>query len=247
MKKIQFEHYYAAYPRSRMNILNDINLLINQGEMIAIIGRSGSGKTTLFNAILKQLKTSQGKLFINEYDIENISKRQWKKIVKRVGYLSQETNLIESLNVYENILHFYSKYKNVLFSLLKIITKSQKQEIYNVLDSLGILDKIFTKISDLSGGQKQRVEIAKILLRDVDIILADEPTSSLDIKTSKDIMSILKNINMKYNTTVLVNIHDLNVLRNNFSKYIFINNGQIIKNGDLYNLSEKELEQLYES
>lgn len=246
MKKIEFNNYSASYKKDKVNILNNINLEINKGEMIAIIGKSGVGKTTIFNALLKQLDTKSGYLNIDDNNIDSINKKQWKKVVRKIGYLSQETNLIDSLNIYENILHFYPKYKNKFFSFFKIITKQQKQEILETLDNLDIVDKIFTKISDLSGGQKHRVEIAKLLLKKVEIILADEPTSSLDVKTSKDIMNILKNINKKYNTTVLVNIHDLSIIQKFFDKYIFIKNGTIFQIGNPKDLSKKEMEKLYE-
>ncbi|SYV89601.1 ABC transporter ATP-binding protein [Metamycoplasma alkalescens] len=154
--------------------------------------------------------------------------------------------MINHLNVYENILHFYLNYKNKFCAFFKILTKKQKQEIYDVLSSLDILDKIYTKISDLSGGQKQRVAIAKLLLKNVDIILADEPTSSLDIKTSKDIMNILKKINKEYQTTILINIHDLNIVQTFFDQYCFIKNGELIQVGNPKNLSQKEIEKLYE-
>ncbi|SGA02495.1 peptide ABC transporter ATP-binding protein [Mycoplasmopsis arginini] len=155
--------------------------------------------------------------------------------------------MIEDLNIYENILHFYPSYKNKLFAFFKILTKKQKIEIFEVLESLNILDKVFTKVSDLSGGQKHRVEIAKLLLKKVEIILADEPTASLDIKTSKDIMNILKSINKNYETTILVNIHDLNIIQRFFTKYIFIKNGELVQIGNPKDLTKKEMEKLYES
>ncbi|ENY53948.1 ATP-binding cassette domain-containing protein [Metamycoplasma alkalescens] len=246
MQSIKFKNYFASYQKEKNNVLKNITLEINRGEMIAIIGKSGSGKTTLFNALLKQLKTRSGNLFINDKNIDLIKKKEWKKIINKVGYLSQETNLINHLNVYENILHFYLNYKNKFCAFFKILTKKQKQEIYDVLSSLDILDKIYTKISDLSGGQKQRVAIAKLLLKNVDIILADEPTSSLDIKTSKDIMNILKKINKEYQTTILINIHDLNIVQTFFDQYCFIKNGELIQVGNPKNLSQKEIEKLYE-
>ncbi|WP_369991397.1 ATP-binding cassette domain-containing protein [Mycoplasmopsis arginini] len=247
MKNIDFVNYSGSYQKDKKLVLKELNLSIKKGEMIAIIGKSGAGKTTIFNAILKQLQTKSGNIFIKEFDIDKLTNKQWKNIVKKIGYLSQETNLIEDLNIYENILHFYPSYKNKLFAFFKILTKKQKTEIFEVLESLNILDKVFTKVSDLSGGQKHRVEIAKLLLKKVEIILADEPTASLDIKTSKDIMNILKSINKNYETTILVNIHDLNIIQRFFTKYIFIKNGELVQIGNPKDLTKKEMEKLYES
>lgn len=247
MKNIDFVNYSGSYQKDKKLVLKELNLSIKKGEMIAIIGKSGAGKTTIFNAILKQLQTKSGNIFIKESDIDKLTNKQWKNIVKKIGYLSQETNLIEDLNIYENILHFYPSYKNKFFAFFKILTKKQKTEIFEVLESLNILDKVFTKVSDLSGGQKHRVEIAKLLLKKVEIILADEPTASLDIKTSKDIMNILKSINKNYETTILVNIHDLNIIQRFFTKYIFIKNGELVQIGNPKDLTKKEMEKLYES
>ncbi|PZV99962.1 ATP-binding cassette domain-containing protein [Metamycoplasma auris] len=245
MHNIYFKNYSASYFKDKNEVLKCINLEIKKGQMIAFIGKSGAGKTTIFNALLKQLQTKSGHLCINNKDIDRIKKKEWKKIIKKVGYLSQETNLIEHLNVYENILHFYPKYKNKFFSFFHILTRNQKKEIYQILENLGILDKIYTRISDLSGGQKQRVEIAKLLLKEVDIILADEPTSSLDIKTAKEIMSILEQINKNYQTTILINIHDLNMIQSFFNKYCFIKEGKLIESGNPKTLTQKEIEDLY--
>ncbi|ENY69159.1 Alkylphosphonate ABC transporter, ATP-binding protein [Metamycoplasma auris 15026] len=245
MQNIHFKNYSASYFKDKNAVLKDISLDIKKGQMIAFIGKSGAGKTTIFNALLKQLETKSGHLCINNKNIDKIKKREWKKIIQKVGYLSQETNLIEHLNVYENILHFYPKYKNKFFSFFHILTKKQKNEVFKILENLGILDKIYTRVSDLSGGQKQRVEIAKLLLKEVDIILADEPTSSLDIKTSKEIMGLLDEINKKYQTTILINIHDLNIMQSFFNKYCFIKDGCLIKSGNPKNLSQKEIEDLY--
>ncbi|WP_045433593.1 ATP-binding cassette domain-containing protein [Metamycoplasma canadense] len=247
MKNIKFDNFTASYLKDNKTVIKDLSILINQGEMIAIIGKSGAGKTTIFNAILKQLNTQNGSLLIDGENIDLINKKKWKKIINKVGYLSQEANLIEDLNVYENILHFYPKYKNKFFSFFKIVTKNQKQEIYQILEKLNILDKVYTKISDLSGGQKQRVEIAKLFLKNVDIILADEPTSSLDVQTSLEIMNILKIINEDFNTTILINIHDINILQKCFNKYIFIKNGELIKSGNPRYLTKKTIEKLYQS
>lgn len=116
MKNIDFVNYSGSYQKDKKLVLKELNLSIKKGEMIAIIGKSGAGKTTIFNAILKQLQTKSGNIFIKESDIDKLTNKQWKNIVKKICYLSQETNLIEDLNIYENILHFYPSYKNKLFA-----------------------------------------------------------------------------------------------------------------------------------
>lgn len=243
--KIEFKNYCAKYKKSDV-ILHNFSLCINSGEMIAIIGKSGAGKSTFFNAILNALKITSGSLFINDKDINHYSKKEKKKMLKKIGFLSQENFLLEDENVYESILRTYSKYKNWFYELFKIINKKQQIEIFNVLDELDIFDKSFSVIKSLSSGQKQRVEIAKLLLKNVDLILADEPTSNLDINTSNDVIEILKNINKEKKTTILVNIHNIDLAKKHFQKYIAIKNGNIVSIGNICDLTNDNINFIYD-
>ncbi|TPE56328.1 ATP-binding cassette domain-containing protein [[Mycoplasma] falconis] len=227
MNKLSFVDFSASYKNNDFIVLQDINLTFKKGEMVAILGKSGAGKSTLFNAILHQVKSIKGSLIIDDKDIYTINKRKLKKVLNQVGFLAQEPNLIEELNVYENIINFYKKYKNPFFSFFKILTKKQKEEIYQTLANLGILGKAYTPIKSLSGGQKQRVEIAKLFLQESEIILADEPTSSLDIKNSEDVFSLLNNAAKKQNKLVLVNVHDLSLIDKYFDRIVFIKDGKV--------------------
>ncbi|AXE60501.1 ABC transporter ATP-binding protein [[Mycoplasma] phocae] len=245
MAKVEFKNVDANYKNSKQIALNNVSFAIEEGEMVAIIGPSGAGKSTIFNSILRQLNISGGQILIDNKNIYDLKKREWKKIVKKIGFLSQEANVIEDLNVYENILHFYSKYKNFLYSWLKILNKKQKIEIYEILDKLGIFNKSFTKVSELSGGQKQRLQIAQLLLQDVSIILADEPTSNLDIQTASNVLEILNKISKEYNKTILTNIHDLTLLKKYFKKYIFVRDGKIVEIDSTTNLTKAKQKKLY--
>ncbi|TPR54683.1 phosphonate ABC transporter ATP-binding protein [Metamycoplasma neophronis] len=247
MTKIEFKNYTASYKKNNDIVLDNLNLTIAKGEMVAIIGKSGAGKSTIFNALLNQLNIVAGELIFNDKSVLSMKKNEWKKQLRKIGFLSQMPNLIDDLNVYDNILHFYTKYKNFLYSWLHILTKKQKEEIYKTLERLGIFDKSFTLVSELSGGQKQRIEIAKLLLQNVSLILADEPTSNLDIVNSEEVMSILKNINENMHVTVLVNIHDLTLVKKFFKKFVYIKNGKIEKSGSTSNLTEYELKQIYQN
>ncbi|WP_369085750.1 phosphonate ABC transporter ATP-binding protein [Metamycoplasma spumans] len=246
MNQLEFKNVFATYKKNHDLVLQDVSFKIKKGEMVAIIGKSGAGKSTIFNAILKQLKITSGDIFLNGSSYKKMTNKQWKKELANIGFLSQQPNLIEDLNVYENILHFYTKYKNFIYSWVKILTKNQKHEIYQTLDKLGIFDKSFTRVSELSGGQKQRVEIAKLLLQDVSIILADEPTSNLDIINAEEVLSLLIKIQKENQTTILVNIHDLSLIKKFFKKYIYVENGKILNIGDTDLLTENDLKKIYQ-
>ncbi|ACF07051.1 ABC-type phosphate/phosphonate transport system, ATP-binding protein [Metamycoplasma arthritidis 158L3-1] len=213
--------------------------------MVAIIGESGSGKSTIFNAILNQLQIESGEILIAGKSLKSYSKREWKKLLKLIGFLGQDPNLIDIENVYVNLKRSYTRYKNAFYEWFGILNQNQRNEIYETLNSLNIFDKTFSRVSDLSGGQKKRVELAKLFLKDASLILADEPTSNLDRKNAMEILNILKRLNQEKQVTILVNIHDLSLLKNNFSKFIAIKNGGVIASGSLDKISIAELESYY--
>ena len=134
----------------------------------------------------------------------------------------------------------------MFYKLFNIITKEQKSKIFNVLEQLNILDKVFYKPLDLSGGESQRVEIAKILLKKPEIILADEPTSNLDINNSLLTIKLLKEVATKENSIVLINLHDTKLLNDNFDRVIGIKNRSIMLNKEPKKITKKDLRDLYE-
>ena len=243
--KIDFEKVSIGYNKKNV-ILHDVSFSILDGEMVAIIGSSGSGKTTIFNAILKIASLLGGSILIDNKSIYAYSRRDWKKLLRQIGLLSQETFLFDFETPYTSILRTYTKYKSFFHSLFKIVSKKQELEIYDTLDKLKIFDKSHTTISQLSGGQKQRVEIAKLLLKKVSLILADEPTTSLDKKTSEEVIELLQEFSKENNATILVNIHDLDLVKKYFKKYIALKKGKLVSLGNVKDLDEKFIKELYE-
>ncbi|AWX69334.1 ATP-binding cassette domain-containing protein [[Mycoplasma] anseris] len=226
---IKLNNISVSYSKHSDLILKNINLDIKEGEMVAILGKSGAGKSTLFNLLLRQLNIVTGQCFLFKKDIQNVKSKDWKRIVNSIGFLSQETNLIEYETIFDSIKRTYDNFQNKFFAWFNILTKKDKQKIMNVLTKLGLFEKSFFRISDLSGGQKQRVEIAKILLKKSKLILADEPTSNLDIISANDVISLLKSINKEEKTTIILNIHDLNLIPHNFDSVYLIKNQSIVK------------------
>ncbi|MDR3178537.1 MAG: ABC transporter ATP-binding protein [Oscillospiraceae bacterium] len=176
--------------------LKNINIEIEKGEMIAIIGDSGSGKSTLLNIIGLIDKCNQGDYFLNN---ENVKEFNDKKLSflrnKYFGFIIQNYALINDYTVFENVEIPVNYSCNV---------KNKKNRIKFVLENLGILDKINSKGKELSGGQSQRVSIARAIINDPDVILADEPTGSLDRRTGENVIKTLKNINESSKTVVIV-------------------------------------------
>ncbi|ADE19482.1 phosphonate ABC transporter ATP-binding protein [Mycoplasma crocodyli] len=225
-------------------LYENFNLTINKGKMVAVVGQSGSGKTTVFKILTKYFLPTKGLVELFGSDIGKITKKEWKNIIKKVGFLSQKPNLIDSQNVFHNITKSFNNYKNWFYKLFNILTKQQKIKIFEVLDELKILNKSFVRVDELSGGQQQRVEIAKLLLKDVELILADEPTSNLDFKNSNDVLDLLRKLNQEKNISVIVNIHDLNLALEKFDEIIAIKNGKILVHEDTKKLDLWKLKKL---
>lgn len=186
---------------SKVNALKGINLKINKGELIAIVGASGSGKSTLLNILGLLDKASSGKYYYDGNDISSLKDKELGKLRNKVfGFVVQNFALVKDFNVYENIEIplVYSRDKD---------RKNYKKRIEDVLCKLDLIEKIHSKPGELSGGQCQRVAIARALVNDADIILADEPTGALDKKNGMDVMDIFLKLN-KEGKTVLIVTHD---------------------------------------
>ncbi|KJQ45772.1 phosphonate ABC transporter ATP-binding protein [Mycoplasma mycoides] len=245
-KVIELKEISVQYNNKSDLILKDINLDIFQGELVAIIGPSGVGKSTLFKIIINSLRPVKGQAKVFDKDILKFNKKQKRLFISKIGFLTQTPNLIYTDNVYNNIIRSTSKYKNNFYKFFSILTRKQKIAIFEKLDELNILDKAFFKVTELSGGQQQRVEIAKLLIKDVELILADEPTSNLDKKTSIEVLKVLKNIS-KQNKTILVNIHDLSLVKRYFDRVIAINNKQIVFDKKTKDIKQWQLDRIIKS
>lgn len=204
---------------SCVQALKGVNLTINKGEIIAIIGTSGSGKSTLLNILGTLERPSSGKYFINGRDVSEFKEKELASIRnKTFGFVVQNFALIKGFTVYENveIPLEYNKKSNKKESDVKIKDK---------LTKLKIRDKIYNKPGELSGGQCQRVAIARALVNDCEIILVDEPTGSLDKKTGKEVVDIFKDLN-KEGKTVIIVTHDISIA-NQCERIIRIEDGNI--------------------
>ena len=191
-------------------IFNNYNLKIENGEFIGIIGQSGAGKTTLLRILGLLDLNYEGQYIIDDVEV-NQKKNNEKLRISKFSYILQENNLFSYLTVKENILVPFA-YSN------KSISNDEISDILNEIGIAGFEDKL---ISKLSGGEKQRIVIARCILMKSHYILADEPTGSLDYKRNHEIISLLKNISRKYNTTVIVVTHNKEIL-NEFNRIVEI-------------------------
>lgn len=205
--------------------LNNINLEINDGEIFGIIGLSGAGKSTLIRCINMLETPSSGEILIDGVDITKVDSSTLRQMRKKIGMIFQNFNLLEQSTVL----------KNVLFPLEinKVDKELAKAKAVELLELVGLADKMDRYPSELSGGEKQRVAIARALTTSPSVLLSDEATSALDPNTTKNILKLLKKINKEYGITIIVITHEMKVIDTLCDRVAIINNSMIDEIGDV--------------
>ena len=202
-----------------MSALNGVNLRIRKGEFVFIVGSSGSGKTTLFKLLLKELEPTSGRIYINSQNIGRLRRRRVPKMRRGIGVVFQDFRLLKDRNVYENIAFA----QRVVGKPAKVI----KETVPQMLTLVGLADKAESLPGELSGGEQQRVSLARALVNNPPILLADEPTGNLDPTNAWEIMKLLEDIN-KRGTTVVVVTHNRDIVERMQKRVITIDKGVVI-------------------
>ena len=221
MEVVRVENLCKVYGTGEMkvNAVDNINLTINQGEFVAIVGPSGSGKSTLLHLLGGVDKPSSGKVIVDGTDIYSLSEEELAIFRRRkVGFIFQFYNLVPVLDVEENIL----------LPLLLDNKKVDRKYIDELISILGLNERKDHLPNELSGGQQQRVSIGRALAYSPSIVLADEPTGNLDSQNSKEIVDLLKLSVQKYNQTLVLITHDLDIA-SQADRIITIEDGSIVK------------------
>ena len=202
-----------------VSALNGVNLRIRKGEFVFIVGSSGSGKTTLFKLLLKELEPTSGRIYINSQNIGRLRRRRVPKMRRGIGVVFQDFRLLKDRNVYENIAFA----QRVVGKPAKVI----KETVPQMLTLVGLADKAESLPGELSGGEQQRVSLARALVNNPPILLADEPTGNLDPANAWEIMKLLEDIN-KRGTTVVVVTHNRDIVERMQKRVITIDKGVVI-------------------
>ena len=208
-----------------VHALKGINLEIKRGEIYGIIGLSGAGKSTLVRCINMLERPTSGQVFVDDKDMMNLSENELREARKNIGMIFQHFNLLSSATVYENIAF--------PLTLSKTPAVEIKKKVSPLLELVGLADKANQYPAQLSGGQKQRVGIARALASDPKILLCDEATSALDPQTTKSILALIKDINKKFDLTVVVITHEMQVIKEICDKVAVISDGIIAEKGSV--------------
>ena len=222
--------------------LKGIDLKINKGEFVSILGPSGSGKTTLLRTINGLETSSEGEIY---FDNKKINNNNISEVQKKTGMIFQEFNLVNNLSAINNVLTGLLNSSNKFLSLFYLFSKKQKIEALRSLETVGLLEKSYSRSDELSGGQRQRVGIARSIIKKPLLLLADEPVASLDPKSSNLILSLLKKINREFGTTILCNLHQVDLAKKYSDRVVGLIDGKIIFDEKSNNFNEAYLKKLY--
>ena len=241
---IVFDHVSKTYPNG-YQALKDINLTIEQGEFVAIIGLSGAGKSTLIRTINRMHDITDGTLTVDGVNVMELKGARLRQFRRNIGMIFQSFNLVTRTTVIKNVLT--SRVPELPFwrALLGAYPKKDKLEALEALDKVGILDKAFVRADQLSGGQQQRVALARTLAQNPKIILADEPVASLDPVTAKQVMDDFRRINRETNISVLINIHHVDLALQYADRVIGIKAGEVVYDGPASEVNEAVLAEVY--
>ena len=241
---IIFDIVSKTYPNG-VKGLSHINLTINDGEFVSIIGLSGAGKSTLLRSVNRLNDVTEGEITIDGVSLTKAGKKELRRIRRRIGMISQQFNLVKRSTVQKNVLSGRLGYYSTWKSILGLFSKEDYERTKDALERVDLQDKLHSRCDELSGGQQQRVSIARTLVQQADIILADEPVASLDPVTTQKIMKDLQNINTTLGKTVIVNIHSVELARSFSTRIIALKAGEIVFDGAPEELTDERLIAIY--
>ena len=238
-------------------VLRDASLRLEQGEFVGVIGLSGSGKSTLLRCINRLVTARAGEIWVPRglltgdsngapIDVFKLDAADLRRLRRKIGMIFQQFNLAKRLSVLDNVLSGGLGYQPSLRSTLRIFSRQERRHALANLKRVGLLEHAYRRADELSGGEQQRVAIARTLMQQPGIILADEPVSSLDPKLSRVVLDLLKRICREDGITALVSLHTLELTREYADRVIGLNRGQIVFDGPTNELTEAVVDSIYQ-
>ncbi len=225
--------------------LKSISLEVPKGQVMALIGPSGAGKSTLIRCVNRLVEPTSGSVRLGDMELTSLGAGGLRRARRRMGMIFQEYALVERLTVMENVQSGRLGYVGFWRSFLRRYPQSDVDEAFRLLERVGLDDRVDKRADELSGGQRQRVGIARALIQDPDLLLVDEPTASLDPKTSRQIMRLICELCEERELAAIINIHDVMLAQMFAQRIVGLQLGEIVYDGPPDGLSAEVLTQIY--
>jgi phosphonate transport system ATP-binding protein len=245
------QSYSAGAP-----VLSGVSFKVEQGEFVGIIGLSGSGKSTLLRCINRLVDAASGEILVpgqlvngasnGAIDVLKLNATDLRHARRKIGMIFQQFNIVKRLTVIENVLSGGLGYQPMVQSTLRMFSRDEQRRALVNLKRVGLLEHAYKRADELSGGEQQRVAIARTLMQQPAIILADEPVSSLDPKLSRVVLDILKRVCREDGITALVSLHTLELTRDYADRVIGLKDGQISYDGPVEGLNDAIVDSIYQ-
>jgi phosphonate transport system ATP-binding protein len=241
---LRVENLTKVYPNGTQ-ALNNVSFEVADGEFLAVIGLSGSGKSTLLRCINRLIEPTSGKIFWNDLDVTAATGADIRKIRRQIGMVFQQFNLVKRSSVYTNVLTGRLGYVSTFPSLLHFFSREDHQRALDSLEQVGLADKANVRADSLSGGQQQRVGIARALMQEPKLILADEPVASLDPVLAHSILKYLEQLNKERKITVLCSLHYLDLVHRYATRVIALKDGNLMFQGLPAEIDDAQFKAIY--
>ena len=241
---LEIRDLVKVYPRGT-RALDGISLDIRQGEFVVLIGLSGSGKSTLLRCINRLVEPTSGQVIFEGVDVTHANSGDLRRIRRRIGMIFQQFNLVKRSSVFANVLAGRLGYRSPWRTIASRPSGKDVALAFENLERVSILEKAYVRADALSGGQQQRVGIARALMQEPRLMLADEPVASLDPATSHSVMKYLEEINKTDGITVICSLHFLSLARRYGTRVVALKDGKVAFDGKPAEIDERRFKEIY--
>jgi phosphonate transport system ATP-binding protein len=225
--------------------LDNVSFEVEKGEFLAVIGLSGSGKSTLLRCINRLIEPTEGTITWDDIDITKASQEELRRVRRRIGMVFQHFNLVNRSKVITNVLAGRLGYLNPALSVVNRFPKADLEKAHAQLARVGLEEKANARADELSGGQQQRVGVARAMMQDPEIVLADEPVASLDPVLAHSIMQYLERINQEDGVMILCSLHFLDLVHQYADRVIALKDGQLVFEGSPEEIDDEKFKEIY--
>ncbi len=241
---LKVEQLTKVYPNGTVALKN-VSFEVQDGEFLAVIGLSGSGKSTLLRCINRLIEPTSGKIIWNDIDVTAARTSELRNIRRQIGMVFQQFNLVKRSSVMSNVLSGRLGYVSPSLSLVNYFSPADQKRALDNLEQVGLSEKAYVRADSLSGGQQQRVGIARALMQEPKLILADEPVASLDPVLAHSILKYLEELNKKRGITVLCSLHFLDLVHRYATKAIALKDGEVVFQGLPKEIDDAQFKAIY--